>query len=77
VLVYTVDVEDPNIWDAAFYDALAWSLAAELALTLGNDPQKAQYLTQLAAVKWEDAKIPDSRENQDRRHEGGYVQARR
>ena len=76
VLVYTMDIDDPNAWDSLFYDALAWQLGAELALTLGNDVHKAKFLEERARIAWDDARTADAREEQERRPVGGYVQAR-
>jgi hypothetical protein len=39
VLIYTVRVEDPNRFSAPFEDALAWLLAAELAMPLSVKPE--------------------------------------
>lgn len=76
VLVYTVDIEDPNVWDSLFFDALAWQLGAELALALGNDGNKARFLEERAQIAWDDARTSDAREEQERKRVGGYVRAR-
>ena len=47
---YSVDVNDPNRFDPLFADALAWALAAELAIALQNDKQNFQLLTERAMV---------------------------
>ena len=63
VLLYTCYVNDPTVWDALFYDALAWQLAAELCVSLGNDVQKAQSLENKAMLAWDKAKSFDSKES--------------
>lgn len=62
VLIYTYHASEPSVWDALFYDALAWQLAAELCISLGNDVQKAQSLESKASLAWDKAKSMDSKE---------------
>lgn len=62
VLIYTYHASDPSVWDGLFYDALAWQLAAELCISLGNDVQKAQSLENKASLSWDKAKSMDSKE---------------
>ena len=76
VLIYTAEVTDPNVWDALFYDALAWQLAAELAVTLGNDGSKGKYLEERAAYAWDKARTADAREMQEKPQAGSYILAR-
>jgi hypothetical protein len=42
ILIYTAAVEDPNVFDDVFIDALSYRLAADLALPLRGDPQVQQ-----------------------------------
>lgn len=42
--VYTRAVNDPSQFTAAFADALAWRLAADIAMGLGFDDRRRQYL---------------------------------
>lgn len=44
VLKYITDVSDPNLFDEGFADALAWRLAAELAVPITGKADLAQYL---------------------------------
>lgn len=46
ILLYTARVETPALFDAMFADALAWRLAAELALSLRGDVQVQQAMAQ-------------------------------
>lgn len=41
-LMYTGLVTDPNMYDAIFRDALAWRMAAEMAMSLTSAPQMGQ-----------------------------------
>jgi hypothetical protein len=38
ILVYTVKVDDPNIWDNALYTLIAYTLAMEICYPLTGDP---------------------------------------
>jgi len=58
-LVYVSRVTDPKLWPPQFSDALAWSMAGELASAVNNDAQKQQlclqnYLIALAAAVTQD-----------------------
>jgi hypothetical protein len=68
---YTVQVTDPTLFPASFVNALAWALAAELAIPLTTDIQRAQlaqtkYLSSLLEAgadllnENEDGPAPDS-----------------
>ena len=45
-LLYVRRITDPRRWPAAFADALAWSMAAELASAKLNDSRKQQWAMQ-------------------------------
>ena len=77
ILLYTSYAHDPTVWDALFYDALAWQLAAELCVSLGNDMQKAQNLENKGMLAWDKAKSVDSRENNHPSFTSSYIKSRR
>ncbi len=76
VLIYTAYVSDASLWDAMFTDALAWQLAAELCVSLGNDMQKGQQLETRALQAFEKAKTLDSKESHYPLLATSYTQAR-
>ncbi len=76
ILLYTSYVSDPSVWDSLFYDALAWQLAAELCVSLGNDMQKAQNLENKAMLAWDKAKSLDSKENYNPSFVSSYLRSR-
>ena len=45
-LLYVRRITDPRLWPAAFADALAWGMAAELASAKLNDSRKQQWAMQ-------------------------------
>jgi len=49
VLIYTAAVTNPNIFDSVFIDAMAYRMAADLALPLRGDPQVQQAMLNLYA----------------------------
>ena len=60
-LVYTARIENPNVWDAQFVDALVLRLATDLALPLTQNAQIQNAMAQLYqrtifAAKTQDAK---------------------
>lgn len=75
-LLYTAEVTDPRVWDALFYSALAWELASELAVVLGNDSSKGKYLMDRAMLAFDEACTSDSREGQEKESVGAYLEAR-
>lgn len=76
ILHYTCHVTDPNIWDPLFYDALAWQLAAELAIGLGNDAQKAKSLDEKAFNAWDKAQTASVKEHNNPSFQSSYLRAR-
>jgi hypothetical protein len=64
---YTYDITDPSIWDQNFYDAMVFSLAAELAHGITGKSELAKdYRDQAAAIVTE-AKRLDGQEDQSNR----------
>ena len=53
---YIADVEDAALFSAWFIEALAWKIAANVAVGLSGDPKIAQYAEQRYAVTVQDAK---------------------
>lgn len=47
-IVYIKDIDNPNLWDALFYQFLQTMLAADLANAIPKSPTKAAQLTQTA-----------------------------
>ena len=62
-LLYIRKVEDPNLFDAAFTDALQQLLAAEISLASSRDIQQAQYFRNQYQEKLAIARSIDSQEN--------------
>ena len=76
VLLYTAYISEPNAWSTLFYDALAWQLASELCISLGNDLQKSRNLEVKANQIWEQAKNADAKESYSQTYGGSYQKAR-
>lgn len=64
VLRYSTDVEDTSLWDAAYVDAFAWRLAAELAKPLAGDDGKMNDMLQAYLMSLGQAKASDANEGQ-------------
>jgi hypothetical protein len=47
VLIYTMDVPDPNRWDAGFADAFAYGLAARICFEVTGKDDRVKTLTQM------------------------------
>ncbi|MDR2123593.1 MAG: hypothetical protein LBP38_01225 [Desulfovibrio sp.] len=62
VLAYVTRTPDPKSWPAAFADALAWGLAAELAAARINDAQRQQYYMRMYREVLGEAAAQDMRE---------------
>ncbi len=62
VLVYTARVTDTNMFDLAFVDALAWRLAADLAVPLTGDTQVQQAAYQMYTMLLGKAQQKSARE---------------
>ncbi len=62
-LVYTARITTAAQFDAGFVEALSWTLAAELAITLTGDKIIAQYCLQTAAAAVAGAKANDANES--------------
>lgn len=63
LLIYVRRVEDPNLFDEAFVEALQNLLSAELCLSASRDIQMAQYFKNEYAQKLAIARSIDSQEN--------------
>lgn len=63
VAEYTVDREDPTLYPPAFDDALAATLAANIAVAITDDVKKAQFAEQKAAELIDLAIVLDINEN--------------
>ncbi len=77
VLIYTSTLTDASLWDPMFYDALAWQLAAELCIGLGNDMEKAKQLELRAIESFERAKVVDAKESSHNFFRFSYQNARK
>ena len=64
VACYSERVEDPARWSAQFCEALAWKLAATLAMTERGTPRKATELEKIYLVELEKAKVLSANEDQ-------------
>lgn len=51
VLRYVRASSDPGLWSPAFRDALAWAVAADLALVLAKDEQLAAFCQRAAQIE--------------------------
>ena len=63
ILVYTRRIEDPQLFDATFIEALQNLLAAELVLTNSRDPQLTAYFRNEYEKRLALARSIDSQEN--------------
>jgi len=59
-IVYVKQVTDPNLFDSSFIYAYAYRLAADVAVTLTGDAQKAQGMEQLYRDVMAEAKYIDA-----------------
>ncbi len=55
-LIYIGRVEDPNLFDPAFVETLAWRMARELALSLANSPKLSAHAEQRFWLSLDQAK---------------------
>ncbi len=69
-------VDDPNRFDSLFVEAIAWSLASELALSVRNDLGAAGQLKEAAAQAVEAAKGYDAGEGQSAPPEPYFITGR-
>lgn len=77
-LKYTARITDTGAFPALFADALAWALAAELAMPLSASERMANRAAQMAALSLQDAMAWDSRGQQlDPKPTNEFVSARR
>ena len=74
--IYTLEILKPEQWDPLFYDAIAWELASELALTLSGSGSKAETLAAKANMAWGKAQEIDARESQAFKSVSTYVSIR-
>ena len=51
-IVYVADIDDPNLWDPLFYQAMVHLLGADLADAIPHDPAKAKNLLERGANFW-------------------------
>ena len=63
LFVYTLDTNDPNLWDAAFEEAFCWALAAKLAGPLTGDKEQAKLCAENAQIAVNKARIDDANES--------------
>lgn len=61
--VYTVDVEDPDLWDPLFRNALVMALASKLVIPLTGNVGMKQSYAQLAEVSLTQARAVDGNES--------------
>lgn len=65
-LWYTKDVTDPNQLTPLFRDALSWKIAAEVALALRADAQRARYAQEMYRQSLSVAQAHSMNDNNDR-----------
>jgi hypothetical protein len=63
IACYNRDVEDPNLWDPGFEEAIVSALAAQLAMPLTGDKQLMQLNFQIANKRIMDARASDNNES--------------
>lgn len=63
-LVYTARATNFNIYDSMFVEALAWKLAADLAMPLLNKPEMQQAFYQNFLYAIQEAKVANSNEEE-------------
>ncbi len=74
---YTVDVTDPNVFDASFVDGFAWRLAAEVALPLTGDRELQKDCLKGWSNFLPDAMAIDANEDQsEEQPEASWIAAR-
>lgn len=74
---YTADVQDPTMFDASFVDALAWKLAAQLALSLTGDARLGTQMMQTYQMVLKQAKINNASEGyQEQVQTSRYIEGR-
>lgn len=73
---YSVYIDDPNRFDPLFVEALAWSLASELALSLRNDINAASALSERAALALAEARGEDAKEQHWRAPDPYFITGR-
>ncbi len=76
VLIYTAYLADVRLWDSVFYDALAWQLASELCISLGNDVQKSKEFEAKALDVFDRAKTLNNKESHQNFISSSYLKAR-
>lgn len=79
-LVYTLAVEAVALFPPLFVDALAWKLAAELALALPKKPQVGLAMDKKAVEAFRFAAANDFRQSQNAegaKQQASYIRARR
>lgn len=72
-LRYTSDIEDVNQWDPLFADAVAYRLAAELAMPITGKPALAQAMGQQADQAFARARQADCQEQQSAGFTGNFT----
>lgn len=63
VAVYTVDVPNPQIWDALFQEAMVQALASQLVIPLSGDKSLRVQAAQAAMTSINTARVRDGNEN--------------
>ncbi len=77
VLIYTAAITTAALFDAPFIEALAWMMAAELAIALTGDKGIAQACAQTGAAALANAKARDANESPEiHEHLPDWVAAR-
>ncbi len=74
--LYSRYVDDPNRFDSFFVEAVAWSLASELALAVRNDIATAGQLKEAAAQAMEAARGYDANEQHMQQPEPYFITGR-
>jgi hypothetical protein len=74
---YISMIDDPRRFDPLFADALAWTIAAELSLSLAADAKLEQFLRERAAFAFELAKSSDANQGYAPLPEPYFITGRR
>ena len=77
VLEYIDDVEDTNLFDDNFIEAISYKLASSLAIPITGDETKMQTYLQVAQNLIAQSAANSNRENRDTPEENLYVRSRR
>jgi hypothetical protein len=77
IAVYTADVQNEGLWDAAFQEAMVFGLAARFAMTIAGDKTLARLVSQQAMMAVGTARATDGNEGLTvNQHQPDWLRAR-